>query len=136
MGKNVQQSIQTKSGLAKQILVTLLPPILIVMVVLSSIGYIYSKMMIEEEISYQMEYKLEHTIAEINQSLIAHKRLGEALGKTVASNPNALTQPEYEALLESYLEVNADTFGIGVWFEPNIYNNMPAYSPYAHSKSH
>ena len=132
MGKNVQQSIQTKSGLAKQILVTLLPPILIVMVVLSSIGYIYSKMMIEEEISYQMEYKLEHTIAEINQSLIAHKRLGEALGKTVASNPNALTQPEYEALLESYLEVNDDTFGIGVWFEPNIYNNMPAYSPYAY----
>ena len=86
MGKNVQQSIQTKSGLAKQILVTLLPPILIVMVVLSSIGYIYSKMMIEEEISYQMEYKLEHTISEINKSLMAHKRLGEALGKTVAAN--------------------------------------------------
>ena len=71
MGKNVLQSTQTKSGLAKQILVTLLLPILIVMVVLSSIGYMYSKMMIEEEISYQMEYKLEHTIAEINKSLIS-----------------------------------------------------------------
>ena len=128
----MDKKIQGKSRLAKNILLTLLPPILIMMVLLSGIGYVFSRNMIKEEIGYQMQYKLEQTISDIDKSLIAHKRLGETLAKSVAVNPDALSELEYEELLESFANLNKDTFGVGVWFEPNVYKDMPAYSPYAY----
>lgn len=121
-----------KSRLAKNILLTLLPPILVMMILLSGIGYVYSRNMIQEEIGYQMQYKLEQTISDIDKSLIAHKRLGETLAKSVAVNPSALTISEYEDVLKNFVALNPDTFGVGVWFEPNIYKDLPAYSPYAY----
>ena len=121
-----------KSRLAKNILLTLLPPILVMMILLSGIGYVYSRNMIQEEIGYQMQYKLEQTISDIDKSLIAHKRLGETLAKSVAVNPSALAISEYEDVLKNFVALNPDTFGVGVWFEPNIYKDLPAYSPYAY----
>ena len=108
----MDKKIQGKSRLAKNILLTLLPPILIMMVLLSGIGYVFSRNMIKEEIGYQMQYKLEQTISDIDKSLIAHKRLGETLAKSVAVNPDALSELEYEELLESFANLNKDTFGM------------------------
>lgn len=107
-----------KSGLARCILFTLLPPVLIVMILLSGAGYFFSRNIIMQEIEYQMEYKLSQTNSKINEALIAHKRLGETLSKTISSSHNLLLDSDYESLVTEYTALNLDTFGIGIWFEP------------------
>ena len=121
-----------KSGLARCILFTLLPPVLIVMILLSGAGYFFSRNIIMQEIEYQMEYKLSQTNSKINEALIAHKRLGETLSKTISSSHNLLLDSDYESLVTEYTALNLDTFGIGIWFEPEYLKETISESIYAH----
>lgn len=116
-----------------KILVMLLPLIIISMLSLTVISYQTSKNLINNEIDEKMNYKIDQTVSSIEKTLYAHKRVAESLAKTVEVDGNQLTKEQYVSLLKGYVDINKDTLGAGVWFDPYKYNADTQYfGPYAY----
>ncbi len=119
-----------------KIMVLLLPIIILSMLLLTTISYETSKNLINNEIDQKMNYKIDQTITSIDNTLYKHKRIAETLAKTVEVTGNQMDRAQYETILKSYIAVNDDTLGAGVWYEPYLYNAEERYfGPYAYRDS-
>lgn len=116
-----------------KIMVLLLPLIILSMLLLTTISYETSKNLINNEIDQKMNYKIDQTITSIDNTLYKHKRIAETLAKTVEVTGNQMERSQYETILKSYIAVNDDTLGAGVWYEPYLHNAEERYfGPYAY----
>jgi len=124
------KSIKTK------ILIYLLPVVIGVMCLLTIISGISSKELINKEIDNKMSYQLEKTEESIKNSLYKHSKITESLGRTVETLGDNLTKDNYENLIKNLIKSNDETFGGGVFYEPNKYNvNQKFFGPYVFKDS-
>jgi methyl-accepting chemotaxis protein len=126
-----KKDLQRKSSVIFELMLTLLPVVLAVMVVLSILGYSTSKRIIEENINKKVELSLSVAVEKIEKSLTNNRKVAEALARSVESSLGVLQAGHYAKLLPALVETNGETFGGGIWFEPYAFNpQIQYYSPY------
>jgi len=120
------KSINTK------ILIVVVPVLIISFLVLGIVSSGYVNTLMGTKISEVKEQQLSSAITTIDKTLALNSRMAESAAKIAGVLGNTATKETYEALLESELTLNPDTFGGGVWFEPYIYEGIEFFGPYVY----
>ncbi|WP_026883723.1 methyl-accepting chemotaxis protein [Clostridium akagii] len=119
-------------SLRAKILMALIPIFIIAMVVLTLISYSYSKNQINLDTTQKMDKQLKLEISDIENRLNRHAKVAEGLAKTAEVSGNTLNKNQYENLVIKFTGTNTETFGTGVWYEPNKYDpRLKNFAPYA-----
>lgn len=109
------KSIRTKT------LLTILPLALLTLIAVSVLSYYYSKMMLEKQIDSTMSAQLESTIQQIDNRFLAHSKTVEVFAKGIEHHASEFTIEQLNDRIGNTLLTNEDTFGMGIYFEPNRY---------------
>lgn len=121
------KSLQTK------MMVLALPVLMAITFALSWIGYSFTRTMIATEIETNMDGRLMETMQGIRNKLIAHIRIPQTLARVAEANGAIMSQEDYRRLLTRLPDLNEDTLGVGIWYEPNRYRpQLTYYGPYAY----
>lgn len=119
--------------LQTKMMVFVLPVLLLMTCSLSWISYTFAEAMIVNEIESGMGSRLAETMQAIHSKLAAHIRIPQTLARVVEANGTDLREEAYRSILLNLPDLNADTLGVGVWYEPNRYSTDRAYfGPYAY----
>ncbi|MCC5912229.1 MAG: methyl-accepting chemotaxis protein [Clostridiaceae bacterium] len=121
-----------RKSVAGSIVVNVIPVVLIMLIIISSVGYTFSKNIIVTQLDNQMHTKLAETITSIENVLFTQKSVAKSLAKTIETNFHNMTIEDYDNLLVNYIAMNNETFGMGVWFEAYVFDDMEQYAPYAY----
>ncbi len=121
-----------KKSIAASLISFVVPIIIIALVVISSIGYTFSKQIIKRQLDYAMNTKLEETAQGIITILEKENGLANSLAKTIEVNSDLLKDNDYNGLLQNYIPMYNETFAMGIWFEPNAVKGKKQYAPYAY----
>ncbi|SKA78194.1 methyl-accepting chemotaxis sensory transducer with Cache sensor [Caloramator quimbayensis] len=115
------------------IIIAILPISIIAMILLTAISYNSGKTIINREIGYKMNANLDSIVKNIDKSLSTHSKLVESLAKSAESTGVIMSNEHYEKLLKGVLSTNPESFGAGIWFEPNKYKEGVKYfGPYVY----
>lgn len=123
------------TSIKARILASLLPFTFVVLLTFTLVSYAVGRNIINTEISSKMDYALQSSVLSIDEKLKNHSRVTESIGKVVQASGTSLTKDQYKQILGDAALLNTDTYGVGVWFEPNKYNNMKFFGPYAYKDS-
>lgn len=123
------------------LLLVIIPVVAISLIVLSVLGYLTSKQIIESSAETEMTQSLSIASQSIEKSLSKNSMIAETLARGVESvsrqmDPAGTGTADtdagiYQTMLTSFVGSNAETFGGGIWFEPYAYrSDVQYYSPY------
>lgn len=114
----------------------ILPLLLLTLASIILFSYFYSKSLIYDELNQKMEQQLNSVTNNLESNLKSHMKITESLARSVESNDaTSLTLTEYQNLLKNNLRTNKDTFGFGIFFAPNKYQESVQYfSTYAYNE--
>lgn len=121
-----------KASISLKISSIILPIILAAMVLLTAISYFSTKLIINDQIKSQMNDKLSSDSEMIQRVFENHGRIAETLGKNVESVFNSANSDNYVSMIKNLPDINSDTLGVGIWFEPYKFNNIKYFGPYAY----
>lgn len=117
------------------ILAFVIPFLVVSILAVSIIGYKYSANIIERQIESEMSSKIGESVSHIDSILQKEKIIAQSLAKTIESSFDSLTEEDYKELLINYTKIHPETTGMGLWFEPFIFNDMEKYAPYVYKES-
>ncbi|GGF97813.1 methyl-accepting chemotaxis protein [Paenibacillus albidus] len=124
--------MQIRSIKAKTLFL-IMPLLLVIVIGVSSVVILKSHSLLLEQTENSMQEQLANTNQSIQNRITSHGRVPETIAKSIQSHYTKLTLEDYDAILKNTLDVNKDTFGVGVYFEPHVYNNNIKYvSSYAY----
>lgn len=113
------------------ILFIILPIILVVMAVLSMLGYTTARKSILDSINREMELSLSTAVENIEKSLMNNGKVAETMARGVENLTSRMERDDYGKLLTSFVATNDETFGGGIWFQPYAFEPGERYfSPY------
>ena len=129
------RSIQTS------LLFVIVPAVIISMAVLSLMGYLSSKAIIQTSAGTEMSQCLSVAMGSIEMSLSNNRMVAETMARGVEAVQRQAVKGEqtasdwdaaaYQEILTSFVGSNPETFGGGIWFEPYQYRPEQRYfSPY------
>lgn len=114
-------------------LLLILPILIIINSVISGIVFFSARTLLLNETEKELNGQLQKTEQSIEKRLVAHSSLTEAVARTLQSQYQKLTLDDYDHMLQNALQVNKDTFGIGVFLEPQMYSpGIKFFSSYAY----
>lgn len=123
-------------SLRTKILAALIPIFIIAMVVLTFISYYYSKNQINTDTAQKMDKQLKLEVSDIQNRLNRHAKVAEGLSKTAEVSGNVLNKDQYKSLVMKFTATNPETFGTGIWYEPNKYDvSLKNFAPYAYREN-
>ncbi|WP_172252685.1 methyl-accepting chemotaxis protein [Saccharibacillus deserti] len=109
-----------------------MPLLLVIVIGVSGAVIFKSHGLLLDQTESSMHEQLGNTRQSIQNRIISHGRVPETLAKSIQGHYKKLTLADYDAVLEDALEVNPDTFGVGLYFEPGVYQSSAKYvSSYA-----
>lgn len=124
--------MKAKTSIQKKILI-FVPIAIISLGLLAFLSYQSAKQALEEEITDKMAYLSNDIRHFIDGELMSHQRIGETMAENVNQLGQTLSREQYYQLAENYIQLNHDTYGLGVWFEPNQYDETLEYfGPYVY----
>ncbi|KGE20946.1 methyl-accepting chemotaxis protein [Paenibacillus wynnii] len=124
--------MQLRSIKAKTLLL-ILPLLLIIVMGISSVVILKSRSLLLEQTGNSMKEQLANTNQSIQKRISSHGRVPETIAKSIQGHYSKLSLEDYDTLFKNTLGVNTDTFGVGIYFEPNMYNDKTKYaSTYAY----
>lgn len=119
-------SVRTKT------LLIMLPLILIVLIAVVITAYLYSRTVILRQNEVNMNEQLGKLNYQIKDRITASSKGPEIFATMVGGLYNKFTLDQYHAFATNTLLTNEDTFGVGIFFEPNVYDpNTKYFSTYA-----
>ena len=140
-GACLEMNVKKIHSIQFSLLLVILPIIAVSLIILSILGYLNSKRIIQSSAEKEMTQSLTIASEYIEKSLSNNSMVAEALARGVESIYQKIDTPEeiaqasqseqiYEMLLTSFVEGNAETFGGGIWFEPYAYRPDIPYFPH------
>lgn len=119
--------------LQTKMMVLALPVLLLITLSLSWISYAFAHSMILNEIERNLDSRLMETMQEVRNKLISHTRIPQTLARIAEADGTNLSEEAYRSILLNLPDLNEDTLGVGVWYEPNRYKSELTYfGPYAY----
>lgn len=114
-------------------LLLILPILIIINSVISGIVFISARTLLLNETEKELGGQLQKTEQSIEKRLGAHKTLTEALAKSIQSQYQKMNLDDYDHMFRNTLQVNKDTFGLGVFLKPQVYSSdIQFFSSYAY----
>lgn len=127
--------MKKKSSIKRKMLVFIFLAVAVIFST-SYLNYSFSKAGLEEQIDQKINTIVDNSIQDIDSRLHNHQLIGETVAETAGELKDSLTKEEYYALLGRAARLNEDTLGIGVWFEPFVYDeNIEFFGPYAYEEN-
>ncbi|SDC05392.1 methyl-accepting chemotaxis sensory transducer with Cache sensor [Pelagirhabdus alkalitolerans] len=124
--------MKRKSSIRMKILI-FIPIVVLAMFVLSYFSYRLAEAELEDQIEEKMDYLANDITHYIDGELLGHQRLGESMARVVQVEGTSFDHDQYQQLFEEFLELNEDTYGMGVWFEPFMYDeDIEFFGPYGY----
>ena len=125
-------SLNLKGGLKSKILGVFIPVLGILFIMLSILTFYTCKTLLSKEINEKLDQTLNNNVNDIRSKLISHGRMVESIAKVVGVNSKD-TEKNDEEYLKRNIELNSDTFGMGIWFEDYKYKKeLQKFAPYAY----
>lgn len=112
--------MQLRSIKAKTLLL-IMPLLLVIVIGVSSAVIFKSHSLLLDQTENSMEEQLANTNQSIQNRITSHGRVPETIAKSIQGHYSKLSLKDYDATLKNSLEINKDTFGVGIYFEPNLY---------------
>ena len=128
----MKKTQQRRTGIAKSMIIFIIPVVLVCLNIFSAIGYIFSKQVIVNQLDEQMTIKLNETAAQVNEILALEKSAARSMAKAIEVNSDNLTEQNYNELLTNYISMYDETFGMGIWFEKDAFPEKEKFAPYAY----
>lgn len=120
-------SVRTKT------LVVILPLLIAIVAAASAEAFILSRQIVRDQTHSRMEQQLRSIMGEVEKRLTAHRKVTEALARTVEAEGRRFSLQDYRLLTRNMLDASSDTFGMGVFFEPYKRNpQLQYYSAYSY----
>ena len=116
--------------LASEIVSTVIPIVVLLLIIISGTGYFFSKSMVEHEINKGMDLVVSDSTTTINNMLIVQESIAKSTAKMVEENSQKMTEKEYQTLLTKQVSHQPETFAMGIWFEPADYQAHNNLAPY------
>lgn len=122
-----------RTSISMKISATIVPVILIALVALSSISYITTRGIAQGQVATMMNSELGKASESIGHIFDANAKVALSLAKSVEALNGKLSREDYKNLLTRIPLANRDTFGAGVWFEPDKFEaGVKYYGPYVY----
>lgn len=125
----LQMKFQFKK-LAFEIVAIVIPMIALLLLIISSTGYYFSKSMVEDEIGKVMDLVVSDSTTTINNMLTVQESIAKTTAKMIEENSEKISEQDYQKLLTKQVSQQSETFAMGVWFEPEIYHARKKLAPY------
>ncbi|WP_373230092.1 methyl-accepting chemotaxis protein [Cohnella sp.] len=109
-------------------MLTILPLVLLTLISVSMVSYFNSRTMIQDQIERTMTEQLNGTINQLDNRFIAHGKTAEVFARTIENFASDFSFDQYDAMIGNTLQSNGDTFGIGIFFEPNRHETDKKYA--------
>ena len=123
------------SSIRYKMIAAFIPIVLIGALFITTVNYMDAKKEITNQIERRVEYNLNELIQRMENEFTAHKRGAEAVGAAFKAKGNSLTKEDYKKIIEQILLLNQNTLGIGIFLEPNTYNQETKYfGPYIYKE--
>jgi len=104
-----------------------------VLLLIVAFTFTQSRAVIADTTAYGMRQQLASVVNEIEGRLAVHARVAESLARAAEARHGSSDLGHYRSVNERMLGVNADTFGLGVFFEPGVVDPaVTYYSTYAY----
>lgn len=108
-----------------------IPTLLISMISVSLLGYTAARRTLLESSNREMSYCLTGVVNDIQISLSNNRKVVEEMARAVEAVGSRMEEEDYGEVLTSFIGMNDETFGGGIWFEPYAYQPGREYfSPY------
>lgn len=122
-----------KRSILIKINLVVIPVILIAMISLTVITYFSTRTKMNQQIAVEMDSRLSGNSEMIQKLLLNNARVAQTLAKTIEGSYTVLNKDNYVSILKKFPQTNAETCGVGVWFQPYKYkNNIKYFGPYAY----
>lgn len=123
-------------NMQNKILACILPLVLIGTSIVALIGYSNSRKMIDIALTDEMNSKLNGSIESMEKLLLKNGKVAENMAKVVETSGSTINKDTYKTMLENFTKTNQETYGVGIWFEPNKYDATQKYcGPYAYKNN-
>ncbi|OBZ11012.1 methyl-accepting chemotaxis protein [Bacillus sp. FJAT-26390] len=116
------KSIRTKT------LLTILPLVLLTLIAVSVLSYFYSNTLFLNETERTMTEQIKGTIDRIDNRFIAHSKTAEIFARAIERYASSFSLKQYDQMIGNVLQSNDDTFGMGIYFEPNRFIQGTKYA--------
>ena len=110
----------------------LIPITIIFLLIIAVTNYLSSSSEIEKSINSEMSLTLNETTQSVLAKLQAHEQLMISTKSSLETRNDMITRQESETYFEKVLPLNEETFGMGVWLEPNILGEN--FGPYSYKE--
>jgi methyl-accepting chemotaxis protein len=126
------KSSQTTEGFMKSIrtktLLTILPLVLLTLIAVAVLSYLYSNRLFLNETERTMTEQINGTINRLDNRFIAHSKTAEIFARAIERYASDFSLEQYDQMIGSVLQSNNDTFGMGIFFEPNRFKQGTKYA--------
>lgn len=114
-------------------LAILLPVFFATLLLISGFSYLYAKQVIVGVIEERMDARSAEVSRQITADLEKHTQMPAIAARTIENQADTYSLDQYRTIFSNMLTVNADTFGMGIYFEPGRYDPETTYfSTYAY----
>jgi len=118
-------------SIGTKMLAFILPVVIAAMTVLTVISAVSSKSIIQDEISQRMNSELSAQTSKIENDMASVSNTAKVISRVVSSSYQKTDLSVYEATLGKVVGDSSIIMGIGIWFEPYIYDKTKQYEgPY------
>lgn len=126
----------SKTGLLGKLLIILIPLSVLAISLLITVSYFVTSQIVNQQIDETMSGKIDANSEYVQKLFLKHAAVAETLAKSVASSSKVLQKQQYIAMLTAFPQTNADTCGVGVWFQPYQWKaHTKLFGPYAYKKN-
>ncbi|ABZ84676.1 methyl-accepting chemotaxis protein [Heliomicrobium modesticaldum Ice1] len=128
-----QKSVFSFNSIAAKTMLSILPLTILALVALSSVSFYYAKQIIYQDVDDEMSQQRNYVIRDISARLTAHAKLADVVARNMEAYGETLSKDLFEQQLINTVTANEETFGVGVFFEPNRYKpDLKYFGPYAY----
>ena len=120
-----------RRSLAVTMCLVFVPIVALMAFAISLSGYLNARGIIRREVAAQIRVEVKYGLEYVNAFFSRQKALAQALARTVEAQFDKLGREDYDALLVKTISLYPETFGMGIWFEPNAFTGLKKFAPYA-----
>ncbi|WP_166245479.1 methyl-accepting chemotaxis protein [Paenibacillus turpanensis] len=108
-------------------LVLILPVTIAILLCIAALTFTKSKEVILDKTAYGMHQQLNGLTNQIEKDIQSHQKVAEALAQVVKTNLGRSDLASYQLQNEHLLDINSNTFGLGIFFEPKVQDPAATY---------
>ncbi|WP_274365669.1 methyl-accepting chemotaxis protein [Paenibacillus thermotolerans] len=127
-GIAVLRSVFRLKSVRAKTLMIIIPVVACILIALQGLAFSSAREIIVEQTEVGMKRLLGEMNYEIEEHLKEHDQTVDSFGAVLQGKAEQFTMDEYKQMMSKLIESNGDTYGLGIFFEPNRYRPGQKYA--------